>query len=80
MDFKIGDKIKYNEKDHTYVPYGSVGKVIGTEEDDSWLLVEWEQENRNFHDNHGLGKKYHCWNVSFDRVIKITSKQLELEF
>ena len=65
MNFKIGDRVivtKDFEEDWNYFKKGEMGTVVGSYMDMS-LNIDWDREDSQFHDCHGLAKDNHGWNI-----------------
>ena len=65
MDFKIGDRVvvtKDFEEDWNYFKKGEMGTVVGSYMNMS-LNIDWDREDSQFHDCHGLARHNHGWNI-----------------
>ena len=65
MNFKIGDRVivtKDFEEDWNYFKKGEMGTVVGSYMGMS-LNIDWDREDSQFHDCHGLAKDNHGWNI-----------------
>lgn len=68
MVFKIGDRVivtKDFEEDWNYFKKGEMGTIVGSYMGMS-LNVDWDREDSQFHDCHGLAKDNHGWNIFKD--------------
>ena len=69
-DFQPGDRIRYiGGEANWYLEIGDLGTFLDYyKENPNVVLIEWDREAETFHNNGGLGRNYHCWNVVINEI------------
>jgi hypothetical protein len=82
-DFKVGDRViyTYNGDDDTHqgkkkAIFGTTGKVIRLHSDGR-IGVEFDKRFDFMHECGGLGRQYHCYNVSPDCIRLIDNEEMK---
>ena len=74
-DFQPGDRIRYiGSEDLWKLNAGELGTFLGYYKENSAVaLIEWDRRSDTFHNNNGIGRDNHCWNVLAKSIKLIES-------